>query len=104
MTSSTVVWIAANPPVGWAKTVSHTRHLTTVAALLNTICSLRHFLHFTFRNLLFGPSMITKTSLAYHPLKASLTASGIDAFFPSESTATTTILYCDVIAPAFFIC
>jgi len=40
----------ALPPVGSAKTFSQTRHLTTVAALLNIICSFLHLEHLTFRN------------------------------------------------------
>ena len=63
MTSSTVVLILARPPVGSASTVSQTRHFTVIAALLKIICSLRHFLHFTFTNLLLRPCMSTTTDV-----------------------------------------
>ncbi len=61
----------ALPPVGSAKTASQTRHLTTVAHLLNIICSFLHFSHFTFRNLLLSSILITQQYLgnAHIPIK-----------------------------------
>lgn len=47
---SMVAFIFALPPVGFAKGAPHTRHLTSVDALLNTTCSFLHFLHLTFKN------------------------------------------------------
>lgn len=59
----------AFPPVGSARTLSQTRHLTTVAHLLNIICSFLHFSHLTLRNLLASCMTVTQVNLAVKPLK-----------------------------------
>lgn len=58
-TRRTLVSICETPPVFFARVCWHTRHLTSIEALLYMFCSLLHFAHLTFKNL----PVITTTRL-----------------------------------------